>query len=159
MTETTSTPDPAATAQPDDATAKPETDWKAEARKWEQRAKENRDAADRLAALEDAQKSETQRLTERAEKAEKALAGVTVDRDRLSVVLAKGLDPELAPLLSGASKEDIEKQADLLASRMTATTPKPPARELRSGASGKSDNDSAKARAAAALRQLSGSDH
>mgnify|MGYP006929311749 CR=1 FL=1 len=47
------------------------TDWRAEARKWEARAKENRDAANRLQQLEDANKSETEKLTERATVAEK----------------------------------------------------------------------------------------
>lgn len=53
-------------------------DWKAEARKWETRsktnaekAKANADAAARLSKLEDANKSETQKLLERAEAAEK----------------------------------------------------------------------------------------
>ena len=52
------------------------TDWKAEARKWEQRAKANTDAADKLQALEDAQKSE-------AQKQQDALAAATAERDQL----------------------------------------------------------------------------
>ena len=57
------------------------TDWVAEARKWEKRAKDNSAAAKqnaaaakRLAELEDANKTETQRLSERATKAEETAA-------------------------------------------------------------------------------------
>jgi hypothetical protein len=50
------------------------TDWKAESRKWETRAKENKDAAEKLQKLEDAQKSELQKAQDRAEKAEKRAA-------------------------------------------------------------------------------------
>ena len=61
----------AAQAEPDS------TDWKAEARKWEDRSKSNAQAAKelrevqaRLAQFEDANKSETDRLNDRAAKAE-----------------------------------------------------------------------------------------
>ncbi len=56
--------------RPEPAESHDTTDWKAEARKWEARAKENRDAANRLQQLEDANKSETEKLTERATAAE-----------------------------------------------------------------------------------------
>lgn len=137
--------------------SKPETDWKAEARKWEGRAKENSNAADRLKELEDAQKSEIEKATARAEAAEKALTAATLDRDRMSVALAKGLDPDLAPLLSGESKDDIEKQAELLASRLTTSKPKPRVGDLKSGATGgDSGGLTGKERAAQALRQMRG---
>lgn len=48
------------------------TDWQAEATKWEARAKANASAAKKLAALEDANKTETEKLTDRATSAEKA---------------------------------------------------------------------------------------
>lgn len=47
-----------------------EVDWKAEARKWEARAKANRDAAQELEAMKAAQMSETEKLQKRAEEAE-----------------------------------------------------------------------------------------
>lgn len=50
------------------------TDWKAEARKWEKRAKENSAAAEELDALKTAQMSEQDRLVKRAEEAERKLA-------------------------------------------------------------------------------------
>jgi len=56
--------------QPPDPTPTPparETDWKAEARKWEERAKANHAAATELAKLKDADKTEIQRALERAQ--------------------------------------------------------------------------------------------
>lgn len=74
------------TPQQDDTT----TDWVAEARKWEKRAKDNSaaakanaDAAKRLAALEDANKSETEKLTDRATKAEQERDALTAQLDAL----------------------------------------------------------------------------
>ena len=73
----TSPPDNSADAEaPTDG-----TDWKAEARKWEARAKSNSAAAAKLAKLEDAQKTETQRLTDN-------LSAVTGERDKTAAELA-----------------------------------------------------------------------
>lgn len=46
------------------AEEKQETDWKAEARKWESRAKANHDAARQLAELQDAQRSDAEKLAD-----------------------------------------------------------------------------------------------
>lgn len=47
------------------AESKPaETDWKAEARKWESRAKANHDAARQLAELQDAQRTDAEKLAD-----------------------------------------------------------------------------------------------
>jgi len=46
------------------------TDWKAEARKWESRAKANSAAAEKLAKLEEANKTELEKATEKASAAE-----------------------------------------------------------------------------------------
>lgn len=51
-----------------------ETDWKAEARKWEKYAKENASARKELDALKAAQMTEQERLVKRAEDAERQLA-------------------------------------------------------------------------------------
>ena len=51
-----------------------ETDWKAEARKWEKYAKENAAARKELDALKAAQMTEQERLVKRAEEAERLLA-------------------------------------------------------------------------------------
>ena len=62
-TETVETQTQDAAPQTDES--KPaETDWKAEARKWESRAKANHDAARQLAELQDAQRSDAEKLAE-----------------------------------------------------------------------------------------------
>ena len=58
----TDDPNDAPPAGQQDPPATDGPDWKAEARKWEQRAKENSSAAARLQELEDAQKSELQKM-------------------------------------------------------------------------------------------------
>lgn len=95
-----------------------ETDWKAEARKWEARAKDNlasarvnEDAAKRLAELEDAQKSEAQKQQEALEKAQRELAELTVAKTRAEVAAAKGVPAEL---LTGGTQEELEAAADAL---------------------------------------------
>lgn len=111
----TDTATPATEAPETDAPAteapKPDTDWKAEARKWEARAKANSDAAERLAALEDAQKSAEQKIAERAERAEAELAKVRAEADRTAVALAKGLTPSQAKRLVGSTREELEADA------------------------------------------------
>ena len=96
--------------------------WKALARKNEARAKENADKAKRLDDLEEAQKSETEKLVARAEAAEAKLA----ERDKAAaaqklakeVAEAKGLaDPAV---LAGATREELEAHADRILALMPA---------------------------------------
>jgi len=62
-TETVETQTQDAASQTDES--KPaETDWKAEARKWESRAKANHDAARQLAELQDAQRTDAEKLAD-----------------------------------------------------------------------------------------------
>jgi len=105
-----------------------ETDWKAEARKWESRAKEsfaaakaNEDAAKRLAEIEEAQKTEAQKQQEALERAQKELADVTAAKVRAEVAAAKGVP---AALLNGSTQEELEASADaLIAFRGEAAKP------------------------------------
>ena len=62
--------------------AKNETDWKAEARKWEARAKKSIAAEEELAALKQAQMTEQEKATARAEKAEAELAEYKAEAER-----------------------------------------------------------------------------
>lgn len=57
-----------------DAKAAPPADWEVKAREWEAKAKQNASAAKKLAALEGANKSETQKLTDRVTAAETSAA-------------------------------------------------------------------------------------
>lgn len=111
----------------------PERDWKAEyekvlaqSRKWEQRSKDNAAAAKRLSELEDASKSDAEKLadaTKRAEEAEARLADYERKAERASVVAevaaAKGVDAEWLGRMTGETREDVEANADYIASKLS----------------------------------------
>lgn len=123
------------------------TDWKAryeqlqrDARRWENRSKENatklaelEPLAKRAKELEDAGKSDMERLTSelqghtvRADKAEQELM-------RLRVAVRKGLTEVQARRLVGSSEEELEADAeDLMASFRPATPEPEPEPEPRS---------------------------
>lgn len=116
------TPDPEPPAQ--------EPDWKAEARKWEKRAKDNSDAAARLQKLEDAQKTEQEKLTEQLE-AERATARTNaVEAARYRAAMKHGLSDEDLEWL-GDDPDQIEDRAERLAARLAAATPEPPSTQRR----------------------------
>lgn len=107
-----------APAQESDAGESKDIDWVAQARKWEQRAKDaNRrvkelePVAAKAVELEEASKSELQKAQERAEAAEKALAAATATAARAEVAAAKGVP---VALLSGDTREALEASADAL---------------------------------------------
>ena len=94
------------------------TDWKSQARKWEQRAKENLaaakandDAAKRLAEIEEANKSEAEKTAERLAAAEKRAAELEAKALKAEVAAAKGVP---AALLTGSTQEELEAAADAL---------------------------------------------
>jgi len=97
----------------------PETDWKAEARKWEQRAKDNAPAVKRLAEIEEANKTAEQKSAEAIKRGEQAEARAL----RLEVALSKRLDPTLAARLQGSTKEELEADADALMALIPAKAP------------------------------------
>jgi hypothetical protein len=95
-----------------------ETDWKAEARKWESRAKQshaaaksNEGAAQRLAEIEEAQKTEAQKSQERLDAAESRASELELRSIRAEVAAAKGVP---VGLLSGGTLEELEASADAL---------------------------------------------
>jgi hypothetical protein len=87
-----------------------------------------RDAARKdLEAKDDATKSESEKLTEKLAAMEKDLEGEKANRLRAEVVAAKGLSPAQAKRLSGATKEELEADADeLLEAFPTEAGPKGP---------------------------------
>ena len=109
------------------ATPTPEVDWKAKSRDWEKRAKENKAAADKLAELEESQKTEAQKLLDRATAAEQRAAAAESKAERARIAAEKGVP---ADLLVGDTAEALEAFADqLLAFRGEAPKlpPAPPA--------------------------------
>ena len=132
-------------AKPETPAATPDqdgTDWKAEARKWEQRAKENKAVAERLAEFEDAQKTEQERLTERLQTAEQAAQQAKAEAARYRIASRHGITEEDAQLfLTGTDEDTLVRQAEAFAARVSKpSTPRPdPAAGVR-GASGELSN-------------------
>jgi hypothetical protein len=101
--------------------AKAEPDWKAEARKWEQRAKENTAAAKKLAEIEEANKTEAQKQAERLAEAETAAAKAKAEALRFRVAAKHSISDEDADLfLTGTDEETLLKQAQRLMERTPA---------------------------------------
>ena len=79
-------------------------------------AKANADAATRLKEFEDRDKSEAQKLAERADAAEKRAAEIEGRALRLEVAAEKGLTPAQAKRLTGSTREELEADAEELKS-------------------------------------------
>ena len=110
----------AATAEPAAAPAQ-ETDWKAEARKWEARAKENSGAASKLAEIEEANKSEAQKLQEQLAQLQERAAVAERDKARLAVIAKHGIPEEFQDLVHGADADALEASAAKLKSLIQTT--------------------------------------
>ena len=108
MSETVESPAPAATPE---APAQDATDWKAEARKWEARAKENSGAAAKLAEIEEANKSEAQKLQEQLASLQERAAAAERDRERLAVIAKHGIPEEYQDLVHGSDAEALAASA------------------------------------------------
>ena len=113
-TETAATEATETTAEAPAAETPPaqETDWKAEARKWESLAKRNKDAASKLEEIEEASKSEAQKLAERAEAAEKALAEAQADALHSRVIAKHSIPEDYHDFVVGASEEELAAKAE-----------------------------------------------
>lgn len=108
---------PAAEPKPTPPAPK-ETDWKAEARKhedrakeWKQKAEANEEAARRLAEIEAANQTELEKAMKRADEAEARYKALEVRALRAEVAAEKGVPVEL---LSGETKDEIEAVAERL---------------------------------------------
>lgn len=133
LAEAIASVEPAAAEQvnPDTGAAK-SVDWEAETSKWkalarkhEQSAKANADAAKRLTAIEDAQKTEQQRLQERAQAAERELTALQSANARLRAATVYGIPAELVDLLGDGGEEQINERAELLAAKLASSAPAP----------------------------------
>ncbi|MGW0933653.1 hypothetical protein [Streptomyces sp. NPDC002666] len=95
-------------------------------REAEARLKELEPLAAKARQLEDSKKTEAEKLTEKFTTAEKRAADAEAKLLRLEVATAKGLTPAQAKRLVGATKEELESDADeLLASFGGAGTTEP----------------------------------
>lgn len=94
--------------------------WKALARKHEKAAKENADAADRLAKLEADQLTKEEQATAKAAAAEKERDEAKADALRWRVAAKHGISDEDAELfLLGTDEATLVKQAERLAGRQS----------------------------------------
>lgn len=110
MSEPTA-PEPAVTEPAAPETPAQEIDWKAKARDWEKRAKENKAAADKLAELEESKKSETQKLQEQLAELQAKNSQAERDRERLAVIAKHGIPEEYHDLVHGSDADALEASA------------------------------------------------
>lgn len=99
------------------------------ARTWEKRAKENADAAKKLADIEEASKTEAQKLQDRLAATEKELTEHRVRDIRARAAREAGLDADMAEFLTASDAESALTQAKALAKRIQPAKP-----DLRQGA-------------------------
>lgn len=115
------------------APAEPERDWKAEyekvlaqSRKWEQRSKDNAAKAKELDELKAATQTDAEKLADavkRAESAEQKLAELERAAERAGIVAEvaakSGVDAEWLGRMAGDTAEEIQANADFLASKLS----------------------------------------
>lgn len=112
---------PEGTEQPQEGQQEPTTfdaeyvkNLRAQAAKYRTEAKANADAAARLAALEESQKTETQRLMDERDALKTERDTVRAEALRARVALTKGLSAEIADRLRGDSEDELSEDADRL---------------------------------------------
>lgn len=132
MSDETATPTEEPTITPDAPTepqGKEETDWKAEARKWESRAKADHDAAKAWREYEQSQKSEHEKLAEDLANARAEASQASTTLLRYQIAAEKSIPSDALELLIGSTREELEANADkllsLIANQSKPKTPKP----------------------------------
>lgn len=125
------------------------TDWKAQARKWERLAKENKAKADQWDAQEEANKTELEKAQARAEKLKGELDAIKSEQARAAEVAKaakeSGVDADLLSRMSG----DVAENAAFLKALAGQTHGYPPTRDA--GERGKGSSPDAIAQAAQML--------
>lgn len=93
-----------------------DTDWKAEARKWETRAKADHELAQKWREYEDTQKSDHEKLAEELAREKAEATQAKAELLRLKIASEKGITGDATKLLRGSTQEELESEADLLLS-------------------------------------------
>ena len=124
MNETPAEPNPTETPAQEspatDAAPKVDVDWKAKAREWENRAKANKSAADELATIKEAQKTEAQKSADRLAAAEKDAVDARRDALRFKIAAKFAIgDEDVDLFLTGNDEETLTRQATRLTARET----------------------------------------
>ena len=129
-----------ATAETAEQTA--EIDWKAKAREWEKRAKDNharlselKPKAEQFDRLEEASKSEAQRLAEAAESAKRDAESARAEAIRYKAAATHGISVDHFDLLGSGTEEEISARAEKIAALLAAqagpaAATKPPTRPV-----------------------------
>lgn len=113
-------------APPHGDEGKTEIDWKAESRKWEQRAKENKSAADELESLKQSRMSEQEKLQARSEKLERELNSYKTQEQQSQWKAQVSKDTGIpADVLRGSTLEEIQAHAESVKS-LLSTKPQAP---------------------------------
>lgn len=94
------------------AAGQKETDWKAESRKWETRAKADYDAANKWREYENSLKPEQERVQEELEKFKAEAAEAKIALMKYEIASSRNLSPEALELINGSTKEELEAAAD-----------------------------------------------
>jgi hypothetical protein len=109
-----------------------EIDWKAQARKWESRAKDaqaDKALADKWREYEQSQKSDHEKLAEDLARAQAEASQASAELLRLKIASEKGIPSDALDLLPGSSREELESAADkllsLIADQSKPKTPNP----------------------------------
>lgn len=109
-----------------------EIDWKAQARKWENRAKEaqaDRELAAKWREYESSQKSDHEKLAEKLAQAEATASAATSKLLRYEVAANKGIPADAIELLSGSNQDELEAAAEkllaLISDQSKPKTPRP----------------------------------
>ena len=136
-----------------------EAKWKAMSRKHEADAKTNRDAAKKLAEMEEADKTELQKATDRATAAEKLAAGSEAKATRYEVAAEIGIQAKHLKYLTGSTRDEIEESGkgilddfpEAYAKSDKDGKPTRPKERLRSGAAPDEEPDETDPRKLAAM--------
>lgn len=130
--ENTETDELEETPEPAEAPQSAEVDWKAEARKWEKRAKDAnslRDAAEKWQEYERSLKPEQERLAEELVSARQEAESARIQLMKYEIAAEKGIPSEAIKLLNGSSKEELEENSEalmtLIAKQSETKQPKP----------------------------------
>ena len=114
-----------------------EVDWKAQARKWEQRAKASKadsEDAQRWREYVETQKTEQEKVNDELARVKAEAEAAKLELMRIQIASAKGISGEAVKLLKGSSIEELEAEADLLVSLMaTSNKPTQPQPDLSQG--------------------------
>lgn len=91
-------------------------DWKAEARKWEARAKADHEVAQKWREYEQSQKSEHEKLAEELARAKAEASQASATLLRYEIAAEKGIPNAALDLLTGSTREELAANADKLLS-------------------------------------------